>query len=152
MQEHYRQWGIWITAQGYPVIKCAGKETRLHCFVWEEVNGPIPKGYEIHHKDFNKLNWNLENLELLTRMDHRRIHEGWVKTDGVWSHKMCYACNRLLPLSEFGLRRKATVYRAECRKCGSALALKWWKDNKQKSRQEEPSDRAVAGKPELRPL
>ena len=28
----------------------------LHRFVWEENNGVIPKGYEIHHIDFNKSN------------------------------------------------------------------------------------------------
>lgn len=29
---------------------------RLHVYVWEHFNGTIPKGYEIHHKDFNKKN------------------------------------------------------------------------------------------------
>ena len=29
----------------------------------------------IHHKDFNRGNWNLENLELLTRAEHMKLHK-----------------------------------------------------------------------------
>lgn len=29
----------------------------------------------IHHKDFNRGNWNLENLELLTRAEHIKRHK-----------------------------------------------------------------------------
>ena len=25
---------------------------RLHVYVWESVNGPVPSGYCIHHKDY----------------------------------------------------------------------------------------------------
>lgn len=37
--------------------------------------GPIPKNMVIHHKDFNRGNWNLENLELLTRAEHMKLHK-----------------------------------------------------------------------------
>lgn len=33
------------------------------------------KGMVIHHKDFNRGNWNLENLELLTRAEHLEKHK-----------------------------------------------------------------------------
>jgi hypothetical protein len=32
--------------------------------------GPIPLGYEIHHKDFNPKNNELDNLELVTRWEN----------------------------------------------------------------------------------
>lgn len=47
---------------------------RLYYFVWELFNGPVPKGYVIHHKDHNKLNDALNNLELLTEFEHKSIH------------------------------------------------------------------------------
>lgn len=42
--------------------------------VWEQHNGPIPKGYVIHHKDRDTLNDKVENLEALTRADHINEH------------------------------------------------------------------------------
>jgi hypothetical protein len=35
-------------------------------YTWEQVNGKIPKGMKIVHKDFNTLNCDIDNLELLT--------------------------------------------------------------------------------------
>ncbi len=34
----------------------------------------LPKGYEVHHKDGNKLNNSLDNLVVLTKSEHSRIH------------------------------------------------------------------------------
>ena len=48
--------------------------TRLHRYVWEKYNGPIPDDKEIHHKDENKLNNNIDNLELLTESKHLSLH------------------------------------------------------------------------------
>ena len=40
----------------------------LHRDIWcYEHNAEIPEGYDIHHKDGNYLNNNIENLELITR-------------------------------------------------------------------------------------
>ena len=36
---------------------------RLHRAVWEYHNGPIPKGYHVHHKDNDRANNQIENLE-----------------------------------------------------------------------------------------
>lgn len=47
---------------------------RLHVYVWEHFNGAIPKGYEIHHKDFDKKNNEIENLQMLTSKEHHEIH------------------------------------------------------------------------------
>lgn len=50
------------------------KPVRLHIYVWEYYNGPIPKGYQVHHKDFNPDNNEIENLELLSKADHLSYH------------------------------------------------------------------------------
>lgn len=51
-----------------------GKRYRLHRYIWEYYNGEIPKGYHVHHKDHNKNNNELDNLELLTESEHRKRH------------------------------------------------------------------------------
>ena len=42
----------------------------LHVLVWESFNGDISEGYEIDHKDCNKNNNNLDNLQLMTRKEN----------------------------------------------------------------------------------
>lgn len=50
------------------------KGRRLHRTVWEYYNGIIPKGYHVHHKDGNKTNNDIANLELLTKSEHIGYH------------------------------------------------------------------------------
>lgn len=47
---------------------------RLHRVVWEYHNGAIPKGYHVHHKDGNRHNNDISNLELLKAHDHESMH------------------------------------------------------------------------------
>lgn len=42
----------------------------LHRYVWEKHNGPIPKGYVIHHIDGNCQNNDISNLECITSEAH----------------------------------------------------------------------------------
>lgn len=51
-----------------------GARSFLHRDVWEHHHGLIPPGYDIHHRDGDKTNNALENLELLTKADHARLH------------------------------------------------------------------------------
>lgn len=46
----------------------------LHRAVWEFYNGEIPKGYVVHHKDFNPENNSIENLQLMTHSEHKKLH------------------------------------------------------------------------------
>lgn len=41
-----------------------------HRLVWEKVNGPIPKGYNIQFKDGNKLNCSIDNLFLVSKAEN----------------------------------------------------------------------------------
>lgn len=50
------------------------KGVRLHRVVWEYHNGAIPNGYDVHHKDGNKVNNDISNLEMLLRENHHRHH------------------------------------------------------------------------------
>lgn len=42
----------------------------LHRLVWMVANGEVPDGMEVNHKDGNKHNNRLSNLELITRSDN----------------------------------------------------------------------------------
>lgn len=44
--------------------------------VWESAHGAIPAGACVHHKDRNKLNDDIENLELMSVAEHLREHRG----------------------------------------------------------------------------
>ena len=46
------------------------KLTALARFNWENAYGPIPAGMELDHKDGNKLNDNIDNLQLLTPLQN----------------------------------------------------------------------------------
>ena len=46
----------------------------LHRYIYSYYNGKIPEGYDIHHKDENKMNNDISNLILLTRSEHMKLH------------------------------------------------------------------------------
>lgn len=62
------------SSNGYPTIYIEGKNVLLHRYVWEKFNGKIPEGYQIHHKDKNRRNFDLSNLELVKTSEHHRNH------------------------------------------------------------------------------
>lgn len=61
-----RDTGYWISS-GCPKI-------RAHVFVWEHRHGDRPKGFHVHHKDHDKSNNCIENLELIEAAEHLREH------------------------------------------------------------------------------
>ncbi len=62
------------SSTGYPTIYVGGKNVLLHRYVWEKHHGIIPEGFEIHHRDKNRHNYNVDNLELIAAADHHRQH------------------------------------------------------------------------------
>lgn len=46
----------------------------LHREIWKAANGPIPRGYHVHHMDENYSNNNLTNLEILRAGRHTKEH------------------------------------------------------------------------------
>lgn len=47
---------------------------RANRLVWEVFVGPIPDGYDIHHKNHNRQDNRLENLELILLSEHTKEH------------------------------------------------------------------------------
>ena len=59
----------------------------LHRYVWELNNGEIPKGYDIHHKDGNRHNNEINNLEMVLSTKHQEYHGTINAADQEWIAK-----------------------------------------------------------------
>lgn len=67
----------------YPAIYLNGKNQHVHRLEWIKHFGEIKKGYVIHHKNENKLDWSIDNLELLTKSNHIKKHKDIVRRKGI---------------------------------------------------------------------
>lgn len=67
---------------------CSVLHKYLHVYVYEKYNGKIKKGYEVHHRDKNKDNNNIDNLILLSVHEHRELHANELtEKDKEWRRK-----------------------------------------------------------------
>lgn len=111
----------------YKKVKINGKCYQEHNLIWEEAYGPIPEGSEVHHKDGDKANNALENLELRDRTSHRREHSEnyFEQPDGTWL-KRCTDCGEVKELSAFHRRRGRAEdsVQNKCKSCANAYARK----------------------------
>jgi hypothetical protein len=99
-----------------------------HDIVWERVHGPIPPKHEIHHKDMNPINNAIENLEMMSRLMHKRLHSGCeVREDGWW--KPCRKCGDWYHIDHYPKRHDGVG--SWCRKCLTANSVM----NKRKRRE-----------------
>lgn len=65
--------GYWVSREWDKIHKVYNT-LLAHRWVWENINGPIPTNMEIHHKDKDKSNNDISNLELVSRSEHQAIH------------------------------------------------------------------------------
>lgn len=49
-----------------------GNRELMHRYVWKLYNGDIPKGWDIHHKNHDRTDNRIENLELYEKSEHAR--------------------------------------------------------------------------------
>lgn len=64
----------------YPSLTWRGCKRDVHVFVWELINGPVPKGSLVHHVNENKSDFHPSNLELKTFSQHAKDHN----PQGAW--------------------------------------------------------------------
>ena len=87
--------------------------------VWMYHFGEIPTGCEIHHRDFNPNNNDIKNLQLLTKIDHRKLHN---KTTLIKSF-VCENCGQIFETQNTGQNRFCS------QKCSADYKKKLAKEN-----------------------
>lgn len=75
----------------------------LHRHIWEKHNGPVPNGYDIHHIDKNKTNNSINNLQILSHGDHKRLHN-----TKVYPPRICKVCGKEFTINGSDQRGKKT--------------------------------------------
>jgi HNH endonuclease len=63
-----------LTGDGYRQIPVNGKRVYEHRHVWEQHHGPIPKDHDIHHRNGDRTDNRIENLECVPRQSHGKMH------------------------------------------------------------------------------
>jgi len=59
------------STDGYTYVKIADNDWRLkHRVIWEKINGPIPDNHIVVFKDNNLTNFDINNLQLITKADN----------------------------------------------------------------------------------
>lgn len=85
--------GFYLSSQ-----KIGNKRKRLHVYVWEHFNGPVPEGYHVHHIDQNRFHNDIENLQCVEEVAHITYHsrkyaaENPEKARENANHARIYAC------------------------------------------------------------
>lgn len=62
--------------RGYYVTKSLPRR-KMHRDVWEFYKGPIPEGYVVHHKDEDKGNNEISNLQCISASLHAKLHSAF---------------------------------------------------------------------------
>ncbi len=111
--------GYHVTTKGYLRRSDSnGKAHFQHIDVWESVCGPIPNGMQVHHKNGDKQDNRIENLELVDAVTHKRIHSGCKLIDGEW-WKLCGVCGewKVIGPNDWYLSRRGYVTNGRCKVC-----------------------------------
>jgi len=120
-----------VTKYGYRRVRKPGqRRLRMeHVLVWEAHHGPVPPGMELHHVDGDKLDNRIENLRIVTRLEHKRIHSGCELRDGVW-WKRCRKCGEMKPVTDFYRYPGRNGVMGICKPCQSRLAVAYKRKRK----------------------
>ncbi len=92
--------------KGYKLIRINGKQVAEHRYIMEQHLGrkllPFPKEI-VHHKNGNKSDNRIKNLELKTCGQHTTDHckYRYKRPENTKTHKFCPKCKQVFPRSKF---------------------------------------------------
>lgn len=118
---------------GHPEADSRGR-VKIHRKVWHDTAGPIPGGYVVHHKDGDKANNSIENLECISDAEHRKRHaqDSWRfgkiphnkgKQAVKWVSVVCVACGKMFDKKPCDFRKTLKRGWAHCcsKVCASVI-------------------------------
>lgn len=106
--------GMWFAVNGNGYYENTNTGTKLHRFVYEQFHGPIPPGFQVHHKDDNKVNNDPENLEAMSASAHTILHNSTGVTVGEF---VCLGCRATV------VRKASDIKKGESRYCTRSCAM-----------------------------
>jgi len=89
--------------------------------------GPIPDGWEVHHRDRDPSNNDLANLECLPPAEHHALHDAERVAHRVVDgreERRCQRCDEWKPLDCYTVRHAGT-YHGYCKPCALAYVREW---------------------------
>lgn len=133
--------GGW-TRDGY--IRLKTREMQ-HRYVWRKHNGPVPPGKQIHHKNGDKTDNRIENLELVDCLTHKRLHSNCELRGGVW-FKKCPICKlfKEIGIVEWYIAKEGWPKYGRCRKCHNRLTGVEKRERKLRRRQQSVQETQAA--------
>lgn len=76
----------------YPRAWPGGRALRTHVLWWLQTSEAVPKGYNLHHINGDRLDDRIDNLELVRHGEHSRQHQRARRTPDLW--RVCQRCGK----------------------------------------------------------
>ena len=66
---------VWVSIRNHPGFPGVTYVKEHHLVWWENTGQRVPKGFILHHKDHDKTNNDISNLQLMSRSEHLKEHD-----------------------------------------------------------------------------
>lgn len=98
----------------------------LHRYLYEKEHGRLPSDTHVHHKNGNKLDNRLENLEAKNRIDHARDHQK-IRITPVQTY-ICPWCGNSFERNDSAVRHNQKVNKKAGPFCNRSCGASWGRE------------------------